>query len=223
MTSGSATIPWSAVTSEHWCEQQCPNLPAATSTQRLKDFSSAFENRLDGFVQSMPGGRLPNPCFGRASRLQPAQGNHCTTRPGEEPARNGLLCLQVKQWYKQLRRLQSLTHALKANKHTPEAMEYRLCLWRSILQSSGFQGGFPQWFEQHPLRYQGTPISLPLTMPSAKFATRLFEEFRDGYRRFESWHSRQRYAILKARHEQQHSLIFNDLREAAPAKRIPWC
>ena len=211
-----ATMHWSAVTSDQWSEQMCPDLQHTTSTQWLKDFSSAFENRIDGFVQ-------PNACYGRASHLQPMQGTHCVIsakphRPGEEPIKNGLLCLQVKQWYRQLRRLQSLMRALRANKLTPDAVEYRLSLWRSILQSSGFEGGFPNWFETRPRRHQGMPSLLPLSLPSAAFATRLFKEFRDSYRRFESWHSRQRHAILKAQHEQQHSLLFQDLREAAPAQ-----
>ena len=190
-----ATIPWGKIQVAEWKEAaqpRCQDSPDAT--QWLQRFSKDFESSLDGYVMGVPGGQLPAQCHGRAQRLKPSVQADVATCPkpcraGEEPLRHGLLCLEVKQWYRQLRRLQSLLHALRGGKQSPEAMTYRLDLWRAILCSTGFHGGFLAWFPNRLVKHQGMPPFLSPQLPSVAFAERLFDDFRANFRRFEHWHA----------------------------------
>ena len=217
-----ATIPWKRVSMREWQDAvtPCP-AKAHSSTQWLKDFSKFFENSLNGHVQGNAGGQLPSQCFGRAQRLSPAKAQPTLIspkphRPGEEPLRHGLLCLEVKQWYRQLRRIQNLHYALRSGKSTAEAMANKLHLWRAILDSTGFRDGFQAWYATRRVKFQGMPPQLPACLPSPQFACQLFEDFLENFRRFESWHASQRGQILKAQYEEQRNLLYRDLRDPAP-------
>ena len=214
-----ATIPWGKIDIERWQMSASPDPRSfQNSTQWFRSFSKDLESSLDGFVTGTPGGQLPAHCYGRAKRLTPSAQPACAVgpklhRPGEEPLRHGMLCLEVKQWYKQLRRLQSLLHSLKGGKPHAEACAYRLQLWRAILGSSGFHPNFAAWYPLRLVRLQGMPSQLPLQLPTTQLAERLFEDFRDNFRRFETWHSHQRTTVLKARYEESRSQLFKDLRD----------
>ena len=212
-----ATIPWGKIQVAEWkaaAQPRCQDSPDAT--QWLQRFSKDFESSLDGYVKGVPGGQLPAQCHGRAQRLNPSVQTDVASCPrpcraGEEPLRHSLLGLEVKQWYRQLRRLQSLLHALRGGKQSPDAMTYRLDLWRAILCSTGFHGGFMAWFPNRLVKHQGMPPFLSPQLPSLAFAERLFDDFRANFRRFEHWHATQRGSILRAQYEENRNLIFRDL------------
>ncbi|CAE7670476.1 unnamed protein product [Symbiodinium sp. CCMP2592] len=126
------------------------------------------------------------------------------------------LCTEVKRWFQQLRRLQSLTHALKAAKSEPAAVDYRLALWRSICRARGFCGGFSAWWAKRPTRLVGSPTMLPQTVPDSGTATCLFEDFRCNYRRLEAWHLQRRGQILSCKYDKSLSQLYCELREPAP-------
>ena len=216
-----AEIPWQHVDIPSW-QASCVTVPIDEScpTRWLKDFALGFERSLNGFLTTVPGGHLPHRCHGRAQRLSPDSPPQVappkTARPGEEASHHDLLSLEVKRWYQQLRRLQSLDHAMKAGNQSPSAIEHRGGLWHSILSAKGFRPDFASWWLNRPVHLVGAPTAFPLHLPTASTCHLLFLDFRDNYRKFEAWHINQRKAILAEQYAHQRNLIFQDLRDPAP-------
>ncbi|CAE7562454.1 unnamed protein product [Symbiodinium microadriaticum] len=216
-----AEIPWQAVDVPAW-HQACSEIQIdeSCSTRWLHSFARGFEGSLQGFVTAVPGHQLPKRCHGRAGRLSPdtppSVHPPSPARPGEEAAHHDLLSLEVKRWYQQLRRLQSLDHALQAGNQSPSAVEHRLGLWRSILKAKGFKPDFGLWWPSRPVRLVGSPLHFPLAIPGASMCHLLFLDFRDNYRRFEAWNARQRRAILAEKYTHNRNLLFRDLRDPKP-------
>ncbi|CAE7803672.1 DHX57 [Symbiodinium sp. CCMP2592] len=215
-------IPWSEVSVEEWHLAGVHEpTPASDPTVWYSKFSHATERSLKGFVPGLPNNHIPSCCFGRGRRLTPQVQQHSDpipkpSRPGEVMMRHDGLCTEVKRWFQQLRRLQSLTHALKAAKSEPAAVDYRLALWRSICRAKGFCGGFSAWWAKRPTRLVGSPTMLPQTVPDSGTATCLFEDFRCNYRRLEAWHLQRRGQILSCKYDKSLSQLYCELREPAP-------
>ena len=209
-------IPWADVDRNSWIEQSVPDPKAnVDSSSWIREFSRNFENSIDGHVQGTPAKRLPRRCEGRAARTQPASVEVPAIppkphRPGEEALRNDCLSLEVKRWYQQLCRLPAgrLHHA---------AVACRLHLWQTIKNSSGFVGGFVNWWPTRQVKHPFSPPAFPVALPPSDVVQIIFQNYRDNFRRFEAWSRRQRSAISKARHAQQKDLIYRDLKEPRPA------
>ena len=171
-------------------------------------------------MTAAPAGQLPHRCYGRASRLSPDTPAQVfppkPARPGDEAIHHDLLSLEVKRWYQQLRRLQSLDHAMQAGSQSHNAVEHRLGLWRSILGARGFRPGFQHWWLSRPVQLAGSPRDFPALLPCAAVCHLLFLDFRDNYRKFEAWNIRQRRAILAEQYAHNHNLLFRDLRDPKP-------
>ena len=215
-------LPWSQVDVSAWhaAEQLAP-LEGRDATDRYRSFASQLECSLDGFVQGSPGGRLPGSCFGRAKRLAPAL--HVMrniapkkSRPGEEEPTHGLLGLELKRWFQQLRRLQSMRHAAHAGKMTAAAISYRVELWGSIRRAKGFHDGFSAWWSRRPVRFQGCPVCFPEAPPPAAVCEAIFQDYRENFKRFEAWNVRRRCQVLCAKHEASRNQLYWELRDSAP-------
>ena len=128
------------------------------------------------------------------------------------------LSREVKLWlkFKQLRRLQSLKHAVEAASPLPTAQAYRLELWRAILKAKGFASGFSAWYRHRPVQLQGSPPAWPCALPPRSVLCQLYEDFRINYRKFEQWNISQRVRVLDCRLEQSRDLLFKQLRAPAP-------
>ena len=188
-------IPWTAVSCDSW--HGAPHAP------------------------DVPGGRLPNGCHGRGKRCKPSVRELpvvglSKSRPGEEFPHHELLSLEVKRWFQQLRRLQSACHALRNCKPQPDAIAYRVDLWRSILGPKGFQAGFAAWWPTRQVRHVGCPSSFPALLPGYEVCRCLFLDFRDNFRRFEAWHVRQRTHVLQASYQRVSDVLVRDLRTDQP-------
>ena len=217
-----AEIPWASISVDAW-HQAGSHLPVATedSTKWFATFSHAVERSLRGFVFPFPGNQIPSSCFGRGQRCAPqVQCLHTSiprpSRPGEVALRHDGLCAEVKRWFQQLRRLQSLKHALLAASPSPAAIDYRFSLWRSIRLAKGFCGGFPGWWPDRPTRLVGSPSELPETVPDPTTAISIFEDFRCNFRRLESWHMKRRGQILDCKYDKSLSQVFRELRDPTP-------
>ena len=216
-------IPWSHVNIPQWQASCVPApSPERCSTTWLQQFGKHIEESLDGHCQGIPGKCLPAKCHGRGQALRPRAANMVCpskpSRPGEESATHSLLSLEVKRWFEQLRRLQSLHHSLKAGKQTASALEYRLQLWASIKSAKGFRPCFGAWWQARAVRLQGSPVELPITVPNVATAQLVFLDFRDNYRRFEAWNVRQRSRILQEQYLESKSKLYKDLRDPSPGK-----
>ncbi|CAE7325636.1 unnamed protein product [Symbiodinium sp. CCMP2456] len=215
-------IPWASVNIDSWHElgSHAP-VVAKDSSRWYSEFSQEFERSLRGFVPALQNNQLPSACFGRGKRLAPQV--QCSTvavprpsRCGEVSLRHDGLCTEVKRWFQQLRRLQSLKHAVAAASPAPAAVDYRLALWRSICGAKGFAGGFRGWWQIRPARLVGSPPELPHTVPDVASATSIFEDFRCNFRRFEAWHMQRRGQILDCKYEKSLAQLYRELKDPVP-------
>ena len=131
--------------------------------------------------------------------------------PGQEALCSDFVGLKVTRWFRQLRRLQSLQHALWAAKCSPAALEYRLSLWRSILQAPGFV----TWWTSRPVQHAGCPALLPLQVPLLPVLSAIFQDYRDNFKRLEAWHIRQRSQVLQDKYRHSQTALLHALREPA--------
>ena len=217
-----ATIPWEETDIENWHRTAMPfeSSPVGHEpTQWFREFTNAWECSVEGFVEG-PSNGLPAQCKGRASRTVPTQRELCpsvlkASRPGEICIANDLLSREVKRWFQQLRRLQSLRQALRAAKDTPQARQYRSQLWGSILCAKGFAPDFRQWWPKRAVRLQGAPDNLP-PQPTLSEIGVIYEDFLQNYTKMERWHLHRRGEILEAKHAESSRLLFATLRPPRP-------
>jgi hypothetical protein len=111
----------------------------------------------------------------------------------------------VLKWFRQLRRIQSYCHAIKANKNHAEAVIYRTELWTAIRKSNGFSPDFPGWWEQQEF-VQAVGI-LPLQPPAADLAVLIYEAFHHAFRAFERWHLGQKNRAIQLKYDKSHAAI----------------
>ena len=207
-------LPWPHIQADKAALQVQPTpLQGRDSALWVKQFSGHFESAFMGCVSGLPRACLPTCCLGRGARVAPEARSFPSVpatarRHGEDSLTCDLVYLEVKRWFKQLRRLQSLVHA--------QGAAYRLDLWRAILAAPGFDGGFLRWWGQRNIRLQGSPESFPAQLPTHVVAQAIHEDFRANFRRFEAWHVRRRQEILHARFSQTRDAMFKALRTPSP-------
>ena len=215
-----AEIPWNCIALDGLNTSPHVALPPVLNpTRRYQKHAQLFEQSLNGHVAS-PGGQLPASCFGRARFKEPVVKNlqvqaSRASRAGDEVLQSDFLSLEVRRWFKQLRRLQSLRQALQNPRYEPAALEYRGCLWQSIKRAPGFHQGFVSWWSRRPIRQVGCPLELPCPVPTSAAAEAIFFDFRENFRSLERWHIAQRHKVLAARHEASRQRLFQELREEA--------
>ena len=117
--------------------------------------------------------------------------------------------LQYGQRFKQLRRLQALVHSTQKGSSQPSAVEYRACLWASILGSSGFEPSFTLSCLTRPVQLVGDPPSVPLEPPPLQTVRSFFA----NVRHLERKKAQQFRNDAKAARRNNPSLIFRDLQE----------
>ena len=218
-------IPWSEIALERYHAQTHAAVPLSVdgdssqsvTTTFFSHHARLFEQSLDGNLP-VPGGKLPGSCRGRAHLRTPVLQRACVpppkpSRAGEEALRHDLVPREVHRWFKQLRRLQSLCHALKRSEPHENALEYRGGLWSAIRSASGFHAGFFSWWLHRPVQLPGCPLRLPEQVPCYQVAQAIFCDFRANYRRFEAWHIQKRQQILQNKHDASCKQLYLELRE----------
>ena len=216
-----AEIPWADVCVSAW-HSSCDHVPIehCGSTQWFASFSKSVERSLQGFLPAAPGKSLPSQCFGRGVRTAPQPWAPPRpprpSREGEVTMRHDGLGMEVQRWFKQLRRWQSLEHAVLANSSAPTAVEYRALLWHAIVAAKGFKGGFTHWWTRRPIQLVGSPASLPDALPGPILIQRMHADFKANYRKLEHWHMQQRSRIMRDRHAESMQQLFLELRDPRP-------
>ena len=217
-----AAIPWQDVCLQTWNESAAPaSVHTGNSTASMRQLGISFERSLNGHVHGVPGKQLPTMCYGRSRRLSPQPLAPPVTAPrpsrqGEDVLRCDLLGAQIKRWFAQLRRIQSLANSVRAATATPSAIEHRVQLWRSILRAKGFQGGFQAWWRHRPVQFLDSPTSVGSGVPAAAAVDAMLHDFRSNFRKLEAWHVAQRAKVLRTKHEASRDALFKELREPAP-------
>eukprot|EP00435_Cladocopium_sp_Y103_P072449 s162_g40.t1 len=213
-------IPWHQLDLTDW-DPPCnvPFTPEQDPTTFVSNWAKDFEQAVNAQVRCTSGSALSLKCHGRAQRLRPVRSpqaaNTCRpSREGEVRVENALIGTATRIWFKQLRRLQSLRHAVSAGKQTTSACIYRMELWTAIRHSSGFHPDFPTWWSQQTHSVEGVLQELPLMVPTdSVIVMALYESFLGHFRAFEAWHLGQRTACLKMKYEGTLEAIYKDLRD----------
>ena len=218
-------IPWQQVDSQ-WTSTVAPEWTSmGTSTDQYKQFWSSFENELEHHLKRPQQSGLSSNEKGRGQRLQPLHQQQTppmtsASRPGEVVLRSDITGNAVRAWFRQLRRLQSLLHSVRAAKSTSEALTHRLELWSSIVYAKGFKHGFRSWWAMHRISHLGEgPALLPIGVPDLSIMENIFQTFKSNFERFESWHLRHRGKLLAQKHDKSMRHLFQDLRD--PKKGQP--
>eukprot|EP00438_Fugacium_kawagutii_P023955 Skav232717 [mRNA] locus=scaffold4051:89627:96304:+ [translate_table: standard] len=213
-----AKIPWDLLDRDHW--QQAAHVvthcPQDSLQHRYARFSAEYEASFDGHLAT-PGKTLPPAARGRGQRLTPeVRPLACplvkATRPGEIRPASDILGRTVYKWFQQVRRLQSMVHALRANKQTLDAQLYRASLWRAIRFAKGFQDGWEQWWATRPTCHLGLPRQFPTEVPTLVLCEALYADFLTNYKKFESWHLRHRHKLLQLTYQEKRAKVFNNLK-----------
>ncbi len=208
-----AAIPWSCIRKDDWqAEATCTLDTSGDLSADFQHFCQHYESSFHGYVDT-PSHSLPTTCQGRGQISKPV--NRKATFPLLKPSRPGevhqvteFLGRAVQKWFMQLRRIQSMVHALKADKDTPDALVYRIELWRAIRKAQGFHGTFAKWWPTRPTRLQGSPLSISQCVPSLLKIQAIFTDFQLNYKKFERWHFKQRQSLLALSSEHQKSRLF---------------
>ena len=213
-------IPWDQVDAA-WTPSAPATPPGSGSSATYATLWTQLEASLDGHISSQPGRSLTRGQQGRAKRVTPhpatfQQSFARPSRQGEVRLHSDLTGRSVQQWFRQLRRLQSMKQALSANSSTPQAQIYRAELWTAICHAKGFRSGRPTWWEYH--RAHGRHLAnfaWPSCIPSSVMMDCIFEAFKECFARFEAWHLRQRSRCLQTKHDQTMKSLFQELKPPA--------
>ena len=120
--------------------------------------------------------------------------------------------LQHARYFRQLRRLQSLTRILSKGTTTWNGCLNRDETWRAIRMAVGFPGGFGPWWDSNGLQPSlGAPLSL--CCPSLEFVQTLFQGFQHFMQKYETSLTSQRYQFAKHRRAQKLSYVFQDCKD----------
>jgi hypothetical protein len=185
----------------------------------MQQWAHEFEHAVDSLSRASCSSPLPQQCFGRAQRLTPEKKPQSAvisrpSREGEVKIANSMSGAATRLWFRQLRRLQSLKHAVLANKQTSHALAYRDGLWQSIRRAAGFSPDFPAWWRTQTHAVQGTPEVLPWSAPTeSAIVLAMYESFLCHFRAFESWHLQQRSSSLRMKYAGALNALYLDLRK----------
>ena len=211
-----SNIPWQQLDKERWQKEAEINQDGDDSVEvdeQYQRFWQNYEESFDGYFNDTIK-RLPGACRGRGQVTKPIEREtQCPllkpSRPGEVKMKNECLGRSVQLWFLQLRRIQSLCHALKANKMTADAQLYRATLWQAIKKGKGFLPNFEDWWVDRPYKQQGSPRTIPLGVPNYFVAELIYQDYMDNYRRYEAWHHRRRSECLQIAFEANRYKIFD--------------
>lgn len=171
--------------------------------------------------------------------LESAAGHQVTLHPKKvkirtaplKPGRHGEIApgfvgisLRHAQWFRQLRRLQSLARCLNdANGPPSEAsLAQAQVTWKSACRSSGFDGPFEtRWVRSHGC--PSFPAGWPVQCPSFNEVQTMFTWFKGEVHKFEV--SLDRFRVSQAKKKRQESLtyVFQDCRDDAPPQVDTLC
>ena len=210
-------IPWDEVAIPDWhqsCIAPMTELPDS-SEQAMKIFADSFETSLNGHVAGLPDDALTSAHRGRSQRTAPLKHKpsprSCrASRPGEVELVSDTVGAAVLCWFKQLRRIQSYQHSIKAGQQHESAVTYRIELWSSIQRARGFHGSFSDWWEQQDFYLATGP--LPASPPNVDQTALIFQAFHHEFLKFERWHLSQKNQAIQLKYDRTAKALFTDLR-----------
>lgn len=141
------------------------------------------------------------------------------TRP-LQPTRHGHVkpeyhgqCLRHQQWYKQMRRLESIKRLIHSNNFASQNQQiHSQREWRSIITSSGFPFGFQNWWKKCPTMTAGAPRELGWQIPTPNEIDQIVSIFEASFRDFEKILIRDLQNTARANRVANPNRIFADIK-----------
>lgn len=192
-------------------------------TKQYAHLWKTFEHRFQTALQNK-GQQLPQNACGRASKLKPSvvKGTPALPKVGRQgecqPSYFGCSYLHC-HWFRQLRRLQSLTRLVADGPSSTMTLAKRercLLLWSAILNAPGFVPSFGEWWKCR-LHTGDEPSILPLSPPNHKVADLIFQAMEWETRQLESRLKRERKTNRRNQVGQGLSRLYASVRRDAPA------
>ncbi|CAJ1453055.1 unnamed protein product [Effrenium voratum] len=130
---------------------------------------------------------------------------------------NDFIGWAVARWFSQLRRLQSLKHAINGCNNSEQAKENITLHWNSILRAKGFAPRFLLWWPTRKIKLLGSPADLQRVQLTPDTVDQIYDDFHQNFRDFEAFHNRSRNQVLKERYDANQHLIYKFLRRTKPS------
>lgn len=166
------------------------------------------------------GGSVPSQSCGRGQTLKtvPLWTSGVPSKKSREGSLNPNFfghSLQHCQYFKQLRRLESMKRLTKTSSDSPLHHIKKVELWRAIRNAAGFPKGFGQWWVDHTTTQLQ---ALPCVLPSQDEIEDIFQQFNTFVRAFEDKLIRSRVSMAKKRRQNDLNMVFRDCQSAKPEK-----
>ena len=117
-------------------------------------------------------------------------------------------------WFRQLRRLQSLVQASQKGSSSSCAVMHRAATWNAIRASPGFLPSFSAWWPTRAHRLHHAPLCLPQGLPGLATLQAIYQCFEVNFRAFERELLSHRKRLARIRRQRLPSLIFADIQHA---------
>ena len=166
------------------------------------------------------GRTIPSRCLGRASRVAPEKTTFQVTplragRAGDiRPSFMGFSHLH-RQWFRQLRRLESYCRLVRSGVLNDEGRLHRGQLWTSIVEAVGFRPSFSDWWSAHPSVSVDLPV-LPLCSPDFHVASRVFRLFKGVVMDFEKHLKQQQRYVASVKKKCSLGALFKAVKRDPP-------
>ena len=220
-------FPWPVPSALPWTDSHASDLGETISfddgdcTVRYRELWQNVEDRVLSGVGSSSKVPLRN-CRGRGQRLKPKKVSGQIApikvgRSGEvEPKFFGFSQLRSR-WFKQLRRIQSLTRLLRVPSFEITHTEHLSSLWRAILCAPGFKPTFLDWWPTRPQLVHSRAI-VSHQVPTLECALLIFQDFQQQVSDLEHHLKLSRQQGRK--HNSGHGLstLYRAVRRDAPAQ-----
>lgn len=204
-------LPWEDYTpcSDHqWkCAQDHPD-------DQIQEVFAEMERRFSDQFQSK-GKTIPSAMLGRCVTREVEWVTEFSSPPvvgraGEpQPGFHGINAQHAK-WMKQLRRLHHVVQSTRAASQEQSSIHHRRELWKSVLNASGFPGGFRNFCFHH------FHASIPEEEPSIASVEYIHDHFQNHVRELETTLKRERLQRAKKRRVDDPNVIFADLKQEGP-------
>eukprot|EP00438_Fugacium_kawagutii_P002079 Skav230763 [mRNA] locus=scaffold4515:162597:167483:+ [translate_table: standard] len=202
-----------------WDQVQAPlpeddwSLPSGTTQEQVEFIAAEFEQRLHQQLRSQTS-QLYAIQRGRSKTqathvVNPQQAPIKPSRQGHvNPAFHGQ-SLKHAQWFKQLRRLESIA---RAHSQSERALQHKQREWTSILRAPGFGTSFAVWWKTVPHRLDQAPSKLPDLVPSFPILLAVQHTFEREFRAFEQVFLTDCHAIARKTRHDNPQRIFQDVK-----------
>lgn len=209
---------WNLPASFPWPSDWSPNLSVDWSNPSVGYASWWFQ--LESQAAAVSNAPISKASFGRGRTLEvvhrkPFLAPSKLGRPGDLQPEFFGESLQHVRWFKQLRRIHSLSRMLHASSAQPAHHVKTVELWGAIRHAVGFPSGFGAWW----MSTFGSPFSefLPVALPSVDQVDATLEVFRVAVRKLELKLGAGRLQAAKHKRSLDANLVFKDCVRDSPA------